>query len=337
MEIRRHHRQRRSVRRLPSRFARGRCLRGFDLRSSTTSPVPPRRAHRPAGGASSAARHLRGRSPARGRRRPGSRDRRPTPRWSPHRRGPGARARSRARDGASPYLVARSRRRRQGSASTSSPANAVPAARRAARSSRPVRRRSGAGPRGARRLAPWCVSRGQRDPELNALERSFELLPRHLRVGDTRPRGHQVELPRLDQLMAAEAVVVQDLPCQQPGHGLQSGVRVGRHEHPARTIGRHRLRAVVVDEAPGADRADGPVRQRAAHRHGARAAERHLAGLQEHGSAGPRLRHAPIVALPVHRPDTPTRRDRLLGVSTCRAAKTGVTCVKGGTTMRRSS
>ncbi len=73
---------------------------------------------------------------------------------------------------------------------------------------------------------------------------------RLLRVGDSPAGRHQVELTRSDHLLAAEAVPVQHVAGQQPGHRLQPDMRVRRHHHSGDAVDRHR--PVMVDEAPGA-------------------------------------------------------------------------------------
>ena len=120
---------------------------------------------------------------------------------------------------------------------------------------------------------------GQRDPQLQAAQGRRRGRGR-LGVGDAAAGGHQVERAGPDELLAAEAVLVEHLAAEQPGDGLQAGVRVRRHDHAGVGVGR----AVVVEEAPGADGADLAVRQGPADHEGADAAEgdlardQHLAG-----------------------------------------------------------
>jgi hypothetical protein len=102
----------------------------------------------------------------------------------------------------------------------------------------------------------------QRDPQLEAVQHRRPSGGRFLRVRDAPPGGHQVQLARPDQLAAAEAVPVQHQALEQPGHGLQADVRVGRHLHPRSPA--DLVRAVVVQEAPGADGAQRPLRQQPA-------------------------------------------------------------------------
>jgi hypothetical protein len=139
---------------------------------------------------------------------------------------------------------------------------------------------------------------GQRDPQLQAVQHGRAARGRLFRVGDAAARGHQVQLARPDQLPAAEAVPVQHQALEQPADGLQADVRMGRDLHtgtPADLV-----RAVVVEEAPGADGTQRPLRQQPADL-GA-VADGRLAGLDHvyrvaHGG------HAVISrATPGHRP-----------------------------------
>src|SRR5207344_1587380 len=70
-----------------------------------------------------------------------------------------------------------------------------------------------------------------------------------------------------------------DLTGEQPAHGLEPGVRVGRHVHP--TCGADVVRAVVIGEAPGADEGALSLGQGPADGHGPRASERYVAGLED--------------------------------------------------------
>ena len=56
---------------------------------------------------------------------------------------------------------------------------------------------------------------------------------------------------------------MQDVPGQQPGHGLEPDVRMRRHLHPGDAV--DGLRAVVIDEAPRPDAAAQPERQQPPH------------------------------------------------------------------------
>ena len=117
---------------------------------------------------------------------------------------------------------------------------------------------------GERRLAEPGVVR-LRHPQLHAVQSAAIAAGRLLGVGDPAPGGHQVELARGDQLLGAEAVPVQHLAGDQPGDGVQTGVRV-RADVEAVLLG-DPDRAHVVGEAPRADGAAFPARERSAHRH----------------------------------------------------------------------
>ena len=84
-----------------------------------------------------------------------------------------------------------------------------------------------------------------------------------LGVGDRAAGGHQVELAGFDDLLGAEAVAVQDLSVDEPGDGLQPGVRV-RPDVQSAVLG-DVGGAHVVGEAPGPDRTTSLARQGAAH------------------------------------------------------------------------
>ena len=114
---------------------------------------------------------------------------------------------------------------------------------------------------------------GQRHPELDAVQAVVPGV--ETSSGDAVPAGHQVQLAGPDHRVHADAVAVLDLAGEQPADGLQAGVRVRGHVHPA-GVG-DVVGAVVVGEAPGADQRAGALGQRAAHRHRARTAERHIA------------------------------------------------------------
>ena len=120
--------------------------------------------------------------------------------------------------------------------------------------------------------------RRQRHPQLHPVQ-PRRPGRRHLRVADAASGGHQVQLARPDERVAADAVAVVDLALEEPAHGLQAGVRMRRDAHPAGH--RHVVRPVVVDEAPAADQRPAPLREGAAHGHRARAAERNVARLQD--------------------------------------------------------
>ena len=131
---------------------------------------------------------------------------------------------------------------------------------------------------------------------------------RPLRVGDPVTGGHHVELTGPDRLHVAEAVPVQDLAVQQPGHRLQPGVRVRRHLHAGPL--RHIVRAEMVDEAPRANHPARPLRQQPPHR--GVPTQRHVVAGQQH-AAGINVGHARWSGLRQHRFSTlhrPTVRSR---------------------------
>ena len=80
---------------------------------------------------------------------------------------------------------------------------------------------------------------------------------------DAVPGGHQAELARTDQHVAAEAVLMVDLAGPQPAHRLQAHVRMRRHLHAG--LVEHVVRAVVVDEAPRPDQPPAEVGQQPPH------------------------------------------------------------------------
>ena len=104
-------------------------------------------------------------------------------------------------------------------------------------------------PRDARTRADLPVRLGQRHPELNPVQPRVMLAGDSSAVRDPPPGGHQVELAGPDHLLAAQAVPVQHVAREQPGHGLQPDMRMRRDLHPGYPV--HRHRPVVVDEAPG--------------------------------------------------------------------------------------
>jgi len=97
--------------------------------------------------------------------------------------------------------------------------------------------------------------------------------------GDAMAGGHQVDLARVDQLQAADAVAVFNFSLEQPAHGLQPSVRVRRDEHAA--TGLNQIRPEVVDKAPGADGRATAGGECATHRHGTQATEGHIAWVED--------------------------------------------------------
>src|SRR5439155_1735816 len=74
-----------------------------------------------------------------------------------------------------------------------------------------------------------------RHPELQAVERAGRALRRLLRVGHSPAGRHEVELARFDELLSAEAVVVDDLALEDPGHRVEADVGVGADQRPGST------------------------------------------------------------------------------------------------------
>ena len=179
-------------------------------------------------------------------------------RCAPRRRPRSRRARGSGRPGSSPG---------PGPARRRAPSSGVSArAGERASPSEPTSTRTTADPTDSSGRSAWCskagvaVPRGLglRHPELQAVGDAAVGRRRLLGVGDAPARGHQVELPRPDELLGADAVGVHHLAVEQPGHRVQAdvGMRSDRH---GQVVG-HGHRPVVVGEAPGADRAPGPLR-----------------------------------------------------------------------------
>ena len=83
-------------------------------------------------------------------------------------------------------------------------------------------------------------------------------------MGHPVARGHEVQLPRPDELLGAQAVQVEQLAGHQPGHGLQAQVRMRPDAERPTRLGPDG--ADVIGEAPGPHRAARPLRQDPAHR-----------------------------------------------------------------------
>ena len=93
---------------------------------------------------------------------------------------------------------------------------------------------------------------GHGDPQLDALEGAAVVAGGLLGMRDAVACGHEVELARTDDLLGAETVAVQGLTVDEPGHRVQTDVRMRGDVEAARLVdvgGTH-----VVGEAPGADR-----------------------------------------------------------------------------------
>src|SRR3546814_7851507 len=116
-------------------------------------------------------------------------------------------------------------------------------------------------PRGARRPGRRRGSRPVAPPTAGSRGAAPVAAGGLLRVRHPVPGGHEVELAGADDLLGAEGVAVEDLAGEEPGAGLQPdvGVRADVDATFPGDVGR----AHVVREAPGADGAAGPARQRA--------------------------------------------------------------------------
>src|SRR5690606_19665889 len=95
---------------------------------------------------------------------------------------------------------------------------------------------------------------GLRDPELDTMQFAARAGGALLRMGHAVPCAHQVELARPDELLRTEAVAVQDLAREQPGHRLQPDVGMWPDAQPRAAIDDRGTD--VVGEAP---RAHGPA------------------------------------------------------------------------------
>ena len=128
-----------------------------------------------------------------------------------------------------------------------------------------------------RRLHVACPVR-QRHPQLRTVQH-VGLRSGKFRVADAASGGHQVDLAGPHGRVEAGRVPVFDLPGKEPADRLQSGVRVPWHVHAPGLA--DPVRAVVVQEAPGADEAPLALRQGPSDVHGPRPAQRDLAGNQD--------------------------------------------------------
>src|SRR5262245_31339164 len=103
----------------------------------------------------------------------------------------------------------------------------------------------------------------KRHPELNTLQPPRISAGRFFRVRDARSSSHQIQLPRPYHLLVAQAVVVQHFALEQPGHRLQSDVRMRANGH--RLVDAEGDRTVVIEEAPRPDQPSRAARQPPAH------------------------------------------------------------------------
>ena len=102
-------------------------------------------------------------------------------------------------------------------------------------------------------------------PELDALELTLKTPGVLLGVGHAVASRHEIELPVPHDLLGAQAVAVEHLSRNEPGHGLEAQVRVGTDVDAALLSDGDRTH--VVGEAPGTDGAPGPSGQHPADGH----------------------------------------------------------------------
>lgn len=120
-----------------------------------------------------------------------------------------------------------------------------------------------------------AVGVGQNGPQLHAVE-GGGLLGGDLGVADAGAGGHEVDLTGQHDGVLVAGIVVGDGTREEPRHRLQAGVRVRGDVHAAGEG--DVIRAVMVDEAPGADEAALALGEGAVDGHGTWAAEGNLAG-----------------------------------------------------------
>ena len=105
-------------------------------------------------------------------------------------------------------------------------------------------------------------------PQLHAVHAPTRLGACIFSVRDAPARGHEVQLSGPNQLLVPQAVGVQDLSTQEPGHRVQADVRMRTDDHGL--LGRDLDRSEAVQEAPCADHApspsgEGPVNVESSH------------------------------------------------------------------------
>ena len=83
---------------------------------------------------------------------------------------------------------------------------------------------------------------------------------RLLRVRDTGAGCHHIDAARPQQRLIADAVVVEHLAVEEPGHRLQADMRMRCNVH--RFAFGERQRSEAIEKAPGADHAPIFDRQR---------------------------------------------------------------------------
>lgn len=89
---------------------------------------------------------------------------------------------------------------------------------------------------------------GEGNPQLNRVKR-VRTEKAAFAVGHAGTRGHQVESPRRDGLGRTQAVTVVHGAVEEPGHGLQSRVRMCGDRHAIDLRGRSEM----IDKNPGTD------------------------------------------------------------------------------------
>lgn len=105
---------------------------------------------------------------------------------------------------------------------------------------------------------------GLGNPELDSVKIGRSVFRRFFGVRNAVASRHQVQLAWPDGLLEAEAVAVEDFPGEQPGHGLQTDVRMRADAEP--WAGIYSRRADVIGEAPRTNSPPSPSRQSAPYR-----------------------------------------------------------------------
>src|SRR5688572_732126 len=88
-------------------------------------------------------------------------------------------------------------------------------------------------------------------PELCPVETSAVLPRGLLRMGDPAARGHDIDATGARGCLTSEAVIVQYFTFEQPGHGLQSRMRMRGDIH--RLVAAERERAESIEKTPWTD------------------------------------------------------------------------------------
>ena len=100
-----------------------------------------------------------------------------------------------------------------------------------------------------------------------------------LRMADARARRHKVQFARPHQGVHTRRCRGVPPAAEQPADRLQPGVRMRRHVHPAPS---HVVWSVVIGETPCPDQRPLPLRQRATHQDGTRAARSGTSARMQH-------------------------------------------------------